>query len=71
MHLSPHVFGIQVGQTLEILNSDATLHNIHALPMQQRRVQQGAGSSRGMQHTHVFTHGGSDGARSSATCTTG
>ncbi|MBI4358932.1 MAG: hypothetical protein HY584_06485 [Candidatus Omnitrophica bacterium] len=27
----PHVFGIQVGQTLEILNSDATLHNIHSL----------------------------------------
>ena len=28
----PHVFGIRVGQTLEILNSDATLHNIHATP---------------------------------------
>jgi hypothetical protein len=28
----PHVFGIQVGQTLNILNSDSTLHNIHALP---------------------------------------
>ncbi len=27
----PHVFGIQVGQPLEILNSDSTLHNIHAL----------------------------------------
>jgi plastocyanin len=29
---SPHVFGIQTGQTLKILNSDSTLHNIHALP---------------------------------------
>ncbi len=29
---SPHIFGIQVGQTLKILNSDSTLHNIHALP---------------------------------------
>ena len=29
---SPHIFGIQAGQTLNILNSDATLHNIHALP---------------------------------------
>lgn len=28
----PHVFGIQAGQPLKILNSDATLHNIHALP---------------------------------------
>lgn len=28
----PHVFGLQTDQTLEILNSDATLHNIHALP---------------------------------------
>ena len=29
---TPHIFGIQVGQTLKILNSDSTLHNIHALP---------------------------------------
>jgi hypothetical protein len=28
----PHVFGIMVGQQLEILNSDDTLHNIHAMP---------------------------------------
>jgi len=29
---APHVFGIQAGQPLKIVNSDATLHNIHALP---------------------------------------
>jgi len=28
----PHVFGIMAGQDLKILNSDGTLHNIHALP---------------------------------------
>ena len=28
----PHILGIQVNQTLLILNSDPVLHNIHALP---------------------------------------
>jgi hypothetical protein len=28
----PHVLGIQVGQPLQVLNSDETLHNIHAMP---------------------------------------
>jgi plastocyanin len=28
----PHIFGIQAGQPLKIINSDGTLHNIHALP---------------------------------------
>lgn len=29
---SPHVLGVQAGQPLKILNSDATMHNIHGLP---------------------------------------
>ena len=29
---SPHVLGLQVGQNLEIRNSDGILHNIHAKP---------------------------------------
>jgi len=29
---TPHVFGVMAGQTLQILNSDPTLHNVHALP---------------------------------------
>ncbi len=31
-HYEPHVVGVQVGQPLQILNSDKTLHNVHGMP---------------------------------------
>ena len=37
----PHVFGIRTGQTLEILNSDETLHNVHALPANSQQFNLG------------------------------
>jgi len=49
----PHVFGIQAGQSLEILNSDDTLHNVHAAPELNREFNRGQGL-QGMRHTHVF-----------------
>ena len=50
----PHVFGVQVGQPVEILNSDGTLHNIHALPMTNQEFNVGQ-PIQGLRHTHTFS----------------
>jgi plastocyanin len=51
---SPHVLGIQVGQTLELASSDNTLHNIHAVPQQNREFNR-ALQLEGLKHTHSFS----------------
>jgi len=49
----PHVFGIMAGQQLEIINSDATLHNIHALPKNSPQFNI-AQPNKGMKLTKKF-----------------
>lgn len=51
---APRVFGVQAGQPIEILNSDATLHNVHAIPENNREFNRGQ-ALQGLTHTHVFT----------------
>src|SRR5438105_629979 len=50
----PHVFGMRVGQPLEIVNSDPTLHNIHAMPKGNQEFNTGQ-PIQGMKTSHTFT----------------
>ena len=45
---------MRVGQPLEIVNSDPTLHNIHALPKGNTEFNNGQ-PIQGMKMTHTFT----------------
>jgi plastocyanin len=49
----PHVFGMRVGQPLEIKNSDPTLHNIHAMPKANAEFNNGQ-PIKDMKMTHTF-----------------
>ncbi len=40
-HYTPHVFGVQTGQQVEIVNSDPTLHNVHGMPTQSKEFNLG------------------------------
>jgi plastocyanin len=53
-HYAPHVLGIQVGQPLQIVNSDDTLHNVHGLPKDNKEFNQGQ-PIQGMKMTHTFS----------------
>ncbi len=50
----PRVFGVRVGQPIDILNSDATIHNVHAMPMQNQEFNESQNRA-GMRTTKVFT----------------
>jgi hypothetical protein len=50
----PHVFGMMVNQPLEIINSDPTLHNIHAMPKANQEFNNGQ-PIQNMKMTHTFT----------------
>jgi len=49
----PHVFGMRVNQPLEIINSDPTLHNIHAMPKGNAEFNNGQ-PIQGMKMSHTF-----------------
>ncbi len=52
-HYTPHVFGVQVGQPLDILNSDDTLHNVHAAAQVNEEFNLGQ-PFKGMKTTRTF-----------------
>jgi plastocyanin len=49
----PHVFGIMVGQKLEVRNSDPLLHNVHATPKKNKPFNIGQ-PVKGMKSYHTF-----------------
>jgi plastocyanin len=51
---TPHVMGFRVGQKIEIINSDPTLHNIHATPKANSEFNTGQ-PMQGMKTEHTFT----------------
>ncbi|MBC8346115.1 MAG: hypothetical protein ISR82_04805 [Candidatus Marinimicrobia bacterium] len=50
---SPHVFAVMAGQRLDILNSDTTMHNVHAHPKINKEFNRGMPKSR-KKMSHIF-----------------
>lgn len=51
---APRIFGVRVGQPVEMVNSDATLHNVHAMPMVNQEFNRGMPQQHSRM-TQVFT----------------
>jgi plastocyanin len=51
---SPRVLGVRVGQAIEIVNSDPTMHNVHSLPMKNNEFNHGQ-PRQGDRISEVFT----------------
>jgi hypothetical protein len=52
-HYVPHVVGLRTTQSLVVLNSDSTMHNVHAMPENNREFNQGQ-PVPGMKNTVAF-----------------
>jgi plastocyanin len=50
---SPRVIGVRVGQPLEIVNSDDTMHNVHAMPVSNAEFNRSQ-PTKGIKNTEVF-----------------
>jgi len=51
---APRVLGIRIGQALEIVNSDPTFHNVHALPKVNQEFNEGQ-QVKGQRSRRIFT----------------
>jgi plastocyanin len=49
----PRVLGVMVGEPLELVNADPTLHNVHAVPEVNEEFSVGQ-VTRGVRHTRTF-----------------